>query len=74
MMRRKTKIEKERPIVKKFERRKSLRAVRLRDLRVCREGDGLVVGRSECAHPAPPRRDEKAMLKGGDRRRRTQIC
>lgn len=67
------KREKERPIVKKLERKKSLRAVRRRDLRGCRE-DGLVVGRSEWAHPAPPRREEKAMRKGGEERWRIQIC
>jgi len=59
-MRMKMKSEKERPMVKKFERKKSLRAVRLRDLRGCREDD-LLVGRSEWAHPVPPRREEKAM-------------
>lgn len=68
----KTTRDKERPIVKKLEKIKSRTAVRRRDLRGCR-GEGLVVGRSEWAQPAPPRREEKAMIKGGDEQRRNQI-
>lgn len=60
MMRRKKRRHKKRPMAKKLESRKSMREARLRDLRGC-FNEGLEVGRRECDHHPPPRREEKAM-------------
>lgn len=58
------KRDKERPMVKKLVRTKSLTAVLRRDLRGCLEECLEVVeGRRELAHPPPPRREENAIGK-----------